>query len=108
MRGSDVFLLFSNYENLPVVLIEAFASGLPVISSDVGGIAEHLSAERGKLITAKDNDALSNAMNEIINELAQKKYDQKRIAQYAKEHFSYEKISAQYHDLYKRIISKNV
>jgi glycosyltransferase involved in cell wall biosynthesis len=108
MRSSDCFILFSNYENLPVVLVEAFASGLPVISSNVGGIAEHLSAQRGKLVPARDNRAFIIAMEEMITELSEKKYDRQAIASYARSHFSYEKISTEYHELYHQITSKHV
>jgi len=42
MRASDVLCLSSHNEGLPNVILEAFASGLPVVSTDVGGISEVL------------------------------------------------------------------
>lgn len=38
MNRSDVFLLFSHFEGAPVVITEALACGLPVISTDVGQV----------------------------------------------------------------------
>lgn len=108
MKNSDCFLMFSNYENLPVVMIEAFACGLPVISSDVGGIKEHLINERGKLVKRNDEEALLIAMNEMIDEIRDNKYNKEDIAAYAADNFSYEKISERFHTLYSRIIKKNV
>ena len=57
MRASDALLLFSRYENFPCVIPEAWASGIPVLSTDVGGIREHLTAERGALIASEDETA---------------------------------------------------
>jgi L-malate glycosyltransferase len=40
MRQSDALVLFSNFENLPCVISEAHMVGLPVLSTNVGGISE--------------------------------------------------------------------
>jgi glycosyltransferase involved in cell wall biosynthesis len=42
LRGFDVFAFASRREGLPRVVVEAVAAGLPVVSSDVGGVAEVL------------------------------------------------------------------
>ena len=39
-RGSDLFLHVSHTEGLPQVLFEAFAAGVPVVATDVGGVAQ--------------------------------------------------------------------
>ncbi len=45
MSDHDVFVLFSNKENFPCVLLEAQASGLRLIATDVGGVSEILSGD---------------------------------------------------------------
>jgi L-malate glycosyltransferase len=108
MRASDCFLLFSNYENLPVVIIEALASGLPVVSSRVGGIHEHINANRGVLVEAKDEKALEQAIDKMITDIQNNRYNSTELAAYANENFSYEKVSEKFHHLYQRILKDNV
>ena len=62
MRTADALLLFSRYENFPCVIPEAWASGIPVLSTDVGGIREHLTEDRGELIESEDEAALAKSM----------------------------------------------
>lgn len=60
---SDVFLLPSHSEGLPMVILEALASGIPVIATNVGGVPEVINNEtRGELIPVMDPSALSKVM----------------------------------------------
>ena len=62
MQVSDAFLFFSRYENAPVVLSECLATGLPVVSSNAGGIPEMIDDVCGILVPSGDEDALAQAM----------------------------------------------
>ena len=62
MQQSDCFVLFSNYENAPVVLSECLATGLPVISSRAGGIPEMITQQDGILVNTQNERQLTNAM----------------------------------------------
>lgn len=100
MRKAHSFVLFSNYENLPVVILEAMASGLPVISSTAGGVPEHIKEEYGMLIQPKDEYALCNAMKKMLDE--RKNYDSKKIREYAVENFSYESVGKKFEMIYRK------
>ncbi|MBW6479318.1 MAG: glycosyltransferase [Bacteroidales bacterium] len=104
MRHSDLFVLFSNYENLPCVIIEAFAAGLPVISTDVGGIREHLTPDKGKLIAARDEQALLDAIDTMLDNLTS--FHKEALHKYASENFSYERIGERFTEIYTSVINK--
>lgn len=103
-KEADFFVLFSNFENLPCVIVEAFSSGVPVLSTAVGGIAEILSPERGILIPSNDEDALLKGMNTMLDHSHE--YDREAIRAYAISTFSAEKIGQQIYEQYEKVIGK--
>lgn len=68
LASADFLLLFSHYENLPVVIPESFACGVPVISSDVGGIAEIVDQSNGLLVKAGDETGLLHALQSMLDQ----------------------------------------
>ena len=64
----DIFINTSNFDNQPVSLVEAMALGMPVVSTNVGGIP--YLAEDGKtavLVNAYDIAAMAHAVDKLIN-----------------------------------------
>jgi glycosyltransferase involved in cell wall biosynthesis len=92
LNQNNVLVMFSHYESLPCVIIEALSCGLPVISSDVGGISEHIDSSRGTLVEAGNEEMLVNAFIRMID--SYKEYKKEDIRLYAVNHFS-EKAVAQ-------------
>jgi L-malate glycosyltransferase len=103
MRESHLFVLFSNYENLPCVMVEAFASGLPVVSSAAGGVAEHLSNDKGIVINPKDEAALYKSLKSVLDNL--ENYDEDNLHNYAVENFSYESVGKRFSEIYNSILN---
>ena len=101
-QSADFFVLFSNFENLPCVIVEAFASGVPVLSTAVGGIAEILSPERGILIPQSDEDALLQGMNQMLDHSSE--YDREAIREYAIKTFAAQNIGQQIFKEYKNVV----
>ena len=103
-QDADFFVLFSNFENLPCVIVEAFASGVPVLSTAVGGIAEILSPERGILIPQGDENALLQGMNTMLDHCHE--YDHEAIREYAIKTFAAQNIGQQIYEVYKEVVKK--
>lgn len=61
-QSSRFMVMFSNYENMPVVISESFSCGLPVVATSVGGIPEYVNVTNGRLVNAADETALLTAI----------------------------------------------
>ncbi|NVO18188.1 MAG: glycosyltransferase [Bacteroidetes bacterium] len=94
-------VMFSRYENLPVVIPESFACGVPFISTDVGGIAEHIHKSSGILLPSEDEDRLLDALDYMLDHYQE--YDKAAIRKYALDHFSQEVIGNQIRDVYEDV-----
>ena len=103
LTQSDVFVLFSNYENLPCVILEAFSCGVPVISSNVGGINEFFPEDFGFLIEQNNEDQLLQKIIEIYNNPMSRS---KKMHQFANDNFSSEIICDSFSKLYLQAINK--
>ena len=63
MAAADIFTLSSAHEGLPVAVMEAFAAGLPVVATAVGGLPQQVrDGVEGLLVPAGDSDALADAL----------------------------------------------
>ena len=102
LNASDVFILFSNYENLPCVILEAFSCGVSVIATKVGGIQEFFPNEFGFLIDKKNEQQL---LDKIISLYKEPKNQQPIMHQYAIDNFSIEKICDSFTKLYREALN---
>lgn len=103
LRSSDVFVLPSRTENLPVAVIEAMACGLPVVATRVGGLPEMLEEGRsGRLVPPEDEGALVDALRTIANELDD--YPPTSIASAARSRFSFEAARSALREVYSDVV----
>jgi glycosyltransferase involved in cell wall biosynthesis len=68
-READIFLNPSTVDNTPNSILEAFASGLPVVTTDVGGVGHLVRHEQnGLLVPPKDPHAMASAVIRLIED----------------------------------------
>jgi glycosyltransferase involved in cell wall biosynthesis len=95
-------VLFSNFENFPCVIPEAWMSGIPVIATAVNGIPEFANDENSILIEPRNEEQLTLAMLERLNG---KPFDPQKLRAYALKHFSYAAVAKQLDEVYRQVAS---
>lgn len=67
MSESDIFILPSIYEGMPMTLIEAMATGLPIITTPVGGIVDMLEDGKEAIFTETDSESIADSISMLVN-----------------------------------------
>ena len=101
IASGDFLVLSSNYENMPVVILEAFACGLPVVSTNVGGIAEIVDESNGILVPPHDSEKLADAMRKMLQSF--KNYNANTLREGIIKKFSNEAVGKLLNDIYKNL-----
>ncbi len=106
LKESEIFVLPSKGEGLPISILEAMAYGLPVIASNVGGIPEAIQeGKNGYLVPASDEISLADRIGKIIDEGREKRYimglrNKKKVLKL----FSGKKMAEEYLEIYKKCL----
>lgn len=80
---ANAFILFSEYESFSIVLAEAWATGTPAITTNVG-IAYHMPAYLGMQVSLNDKKELVQKLKDFIDN--PKAFDNQKIAEYAQQY----------------------
>lgn len=98
--AADLFCILSLEENFPTTVLEALASGTPVVGFSVGGIAEQVTPECGRLVEAEN-------LPDVVAAIRALSGDPKRLGQMAREarerairEYSIERFVRRHKDLY--------
>jgi glycosyltransferase involved in cell wall biosynthesis len=104
LRKSSALVMFSYYENMPCVILEALCTGIPVIATKVGGVPEVIQADNGMLISSGDEKELLEAMKKMM--LNHGSYDKDKISRRATAEFSYEAVGKEIVEVYNSILNR--
>jgi glycosyltransferase involved in cell wall biosynthesis len=104
MRVADVLVLPSLWENLPGVVIEAQATGLPVVASDVGGVRELVDERAGRLVPPGDRTSLASAIVRVLDH--PQAYDRAGIAARARRTYGLDAISARWDGIFQQLLRR--
>jgi glycosyltransferase involved in cell wall biosynthesis len=101
----DCFVLSSHWEGFPLALLEAMASGLPVVSTRVMGATEAVQeGVTGFLVPIGDIDALANAICKLIEEPALRLEFGKMARQRVMNEFTQSQMVDRIQDLYESVL----
>lgn len=101
LRETDAFVSSSRREGFGVAIVEALASGLPVVATRSGGPESIVGPDDGILCAADDTDALAACIAEMGSRLGS--LDRSAIAARARSRFSRDAVGAQLLGLYRRV-----
>jgi len=105
--SAGVLALPSLREAVPLVLLEAMASGCPVVATDVGGIGEVVrNRETGLLVKPEEPDELARAVINVLNEEEETRKMIRKAREIVEERFSLSHMVEEINRLYVSILSE--
>ena len=106
LKRSDLLLLPSYWEGLPLCVLEAMACGLPVVCTNVGGMVDLVTdGENGFLVAPGDVDALADCIAKLVQDPTLRNEMGRRNTEKTQNLYSLPVISQKLADLYRKVQS---
>jgi glycosyltransferase involved in cell wall biosynthesis len=108
LAATDVFVLSSDWEGNPLSVMEAMASGLPIVSTAAGGVPDLFeNGKEGFLIQRGDVRGLANSMTSLLSNPERRQSMGMAAAQRARENFDASRMVQEYEQLYENLIARS-
>ncbi|MCU1241705.1 MAG: hypothetical protein JWO71_2431 [Candidatus Acidoferrum typicum] len=106
LGATDVFVLSSDWEGNPLSVMEAMASGLPIVSTDAGGVPTLFeSGKEGFIVARGDAQALGNSMASLLRHRETRESLGRAAARRAKQNFDVSTMVQAYEELYEKLVN---
>lgn len=102
---ADIFVLPSDVDAIPLVLLEAMASGTPIIASDILGVREFV-GNTGILVNPPTPENFAKAIDDLIENKPLRGSLSKKGREKAK-NYSWDKIVEKFEDIYREVLNEN-
>ena len=102
LQKAHAFVTFGLHENFPCAIIEALCCGVPVIASNVGGVAEAINDSNGILVPTNQQHLLLQALQNML--LQYQQFNRAIIANEAAKKYSYAAIGQQFANWYQQYL----
>lgn len=99
LKESDIFILTSKWEGFPMTIIEAMGTGIPILSTDVGGISDIIESGKNGVLCDINKEDIVEKLKELINneELREKIASQEKVSALD---YSSETMARKYSEIY--------
>jgi len=104
--AADVFVLPSRFDTFPMVIVEALASGLPVVITEACQVAE-LVKEKAGLVTPVDPTALASALEQLLSDPELRRTYAMGARALAEKEFSIQKTVGLLEEVYRQVLEEN-
>ena len=109
LSKSQLFVLLSDYEGLPLSILEAMQAGLPIIATDVGGVKEAvIDSDNGFLIPKGKEQLLIRRLTQLITDVSLRESMGQRSRELFFEKFTFDRMLIETKDVYESVVQNQL
>jgi glycosyltransferase involved in cell wall biosynthesis len=105
LSAADIVVLTSDNEGTPLSLIQAGMAGLPVVSTNVGSVAEVVLNNKTGIVTELDVQQIADALENLVNDIGLRAQLGKSAQEFTLANFGVQRLVHDHEELYKRLLS---